>query len=391
MAVSLARTVAFDVLLRVAAGAYASDLLAAKSAELDARDAGLASEIVFGALRYQAQLDHLIETFAGPRRLDAEVRVALRMGVYQLRYLERIPAHAAVGEAVELVKRARKGSAAAFVNAVLRKVGQIQLPGQWPSREIALSCPEWLLERWERHYGAEAAEGIARATLRPPEKYFRGERMQDIGSQSIVPLLRLERGQSFLDVCAAPGNKTAQALEAGVRAVACDVHWHRLAQMKGPGGHTVSAEGRAGHPAAHGQVARHLQGGTLDLVVADATRPLPFARMFERILVDAPCSGTGTLARNPEIKWKLRPEDLPLLHGRQVAILRNALALLAPGGILVYSTCSLEAEENEGVVNEAVSGLGPRGPGHTFQRLPGRDAGDGFYAAVLESRVPAND
>ncbi len=236
MSISGGRRVAFDVLLRVAAGAYASDLLMAKSAELDTRDAGLASEIVFGVLRYQAQLDHLIANLVGSRRLDAEVRVALRMGAYQLRYLERIPAHAAVGESVELTKRARKGSAAAFVNAVLRKVGQIPLPGQWPSREIELSCPEWLLERWERQYGAEPAAGIARAALRPPEKYFRGERMQDIGSQSIVPLLRLERGQSFLDVCAAPGNKTAQALEAGVRAVACDVHWHRLTAMgQGPG------------------------------------------------------------------------------------------------------------------------------------------------------------
>src|SRR5205085_12084160 len=132
---------------------------------------------------------------------------------------------------------------------------------------------------------------------------------------SIVPLLQLARGQSFLDVCAAPGNKTVQALECGVHAIACDLHFHRIAQLK---------------PL------------TPNLVVLDGTRPLPFSRPFHRILVDAPCSGTGTLGRNPEIKWRLRPEDLDDLRARQSALLANALALLAPGGLLVYSTCSLE-------------------------------------------------
>jgi 16S rRNA (cytosine967-C5)-methyltransferase len=279
------------------------------------------------------------------------------MGIYQLRYLERIPAHAAVAESVDLVKRARKTSAAGFVNAVLRKVNRD--PVAWPSREVELSCPEWLLERWERQYGADAAAGIARAALAEPEKYTRGGRVQDIGSQSIVPLLELAPGQSFLDLCAAPGNKTAQALESGVRAVACDVHFHRVARMKG------------------------LDAG---LLVVDGTRPLPFARKFDRILVDAPCSGTGTLGRNPEIKWKLRPEDLPDLQRRQIALLQNALEVLAPGGVLVYSTCSLEIEENVQVIREA-----HRPGGLCHCRLPGRDAGDGFFAAVIKSEKPAND
>jgi 16S rRNA (cytosine967-C5)-methyltransferase len=340
--VSPARRIAFDILRRVEAGGYASDLLLSQTAGLDSRDAGLASEIVFGVLRFRAQLDYLIGLHAS-RKLDPEVRHALRMGIYQLRYLERIPPHAAVQESVELVKRARKTSAAGFVNAVLRKIDRD--PVVWPSREVELSCPEWLLARWERHYGTEAAAGIARAALEEPEKFTRGARTQDIGSQSIVPLLCLQPGQSFLDLCAAPGNKTAQALESGVRAVACDIHFHRIAEMKG-----LNA----------------------DLLVVDGTTPLPFARRFDRILVDAPCSGTGTLGRNPEIKWKLRPEDLPDLQRRQKALLANARDVLAPGGILVYSTCSLEPEENEEVV----------GPG--TQRLPGRDAGDGFFAAVIK-------
>jgi 16S rRNA (cytosine967-C5)-methyltransferase len=311
MPIAPARIVAFDVLQLVEGGGYASDLLLGRTAGLDSRDAGLASEIVFGVLRYRAQLDFLIEHYAGRRRkLDAEVRTALRMAIYQIRYLQRVPPHAAVKESVELVKRARKTSAAGFVNAILRQVDRD--PAVWPTREIEHSCPEWLLARWERAYGEAAAIGIARAALAEPEKYVRigtaGERTQDIGSQSIVPLLGLEAGQSFLDLCAAPGNKTAQALEAGVRAVACDVHFHRLVQM---------------------------QGITPNLVLLDGTRLLPFRRGFDRILVDAPCSGTGTLGRNPEIKWRLRPEDLTDLHGRQSALLANALALLAPGGRLV--------------------------------------------------------
>jgi len=357
VALSPARRTAFDVLRKVESGGWASDLLLAESAALDSRDAGLASEIVFGALRYQAQIDYLIDFYSGrARRLDAEVRIALRMGIYQLRHLERVPAHAAVREAVDLVKRARKASASGFVNAVLRKVDRG--PVAWPAREIAFSCPEWLLARWEREYGAAAAEGIARAALQAPEKYMRGERVQDIGAQAIVPLLRLETGQTFLDLCAAPGNKTAQALEAGVRAVACDVHFQRIAAMRGMGA---------------------------SLLVVDGTRPLPFARRFERILVDAPCSGTGTLGRNPEIKWKLRDPDLADLHGRQVALLRNAMDVLEPGGVLVYATCSLEREENEEVL-EAAGGE----PVETLRRLPGRDPGDGFWAAVLKSQKSAN-
>jgi 16S rRNA (cytosine967-C5)-methyltransferase len=324
--------------------------LFSRTAALDSRDAGLASEIVLGALRVQSQLDFLIEHYSGRQaaRLDAEVRIALRMGIYQLRYLERIPVHAAIHESVELIKRARKRSAAGFANAVLRKVDR--QPVRWPSREIELAHPAWLLERWDRQFGPETATAIALANLRRPQTYMRGPRIQDIGSQSIVPLLDLSPGQTFLDVCAAPGNKTAQALESGVRAVACDIHWSRLAPMKSLG---------------------------IDLVVLDAREPLPFRRRFDRILVDAPCTGTGTLARNPEIKWRVRSENIEELQQVQKLILGRALDALAPGGRLVYSTCSLELEENEEVVGAGVV--------RSVRRLPGRDAGDGFFAAVLTS------
>jgi 16S rRNA (cytosine967-C5)-methyltransferase len=203
------------------------------------------------------------------------------MAMYQIRYLERVPAHAAVADGVELVKRARKRSAAGLVNAVLRKVNRAPVP--WPSREVELSCPEWLLARWERQYGTEAAAGIARAALAEPVKYTRGDRIQDIGSQSIVPLLELSPSHTFLDLCAAPGNKTAQAMESGARTFACDCHYYRISQLKSL---------------------------TPNLVVLDGTKPLPFSRRFDRILLDAPCSGTGTLGRNPEIRWRLRPADM---------------------------------------------------------------------------------
>jgi 16S rRNA (cytosine967-C5)-methyltransferase len=347
-----ARILAFDILRRVESGAWASDLLLAHSTALDPRDASLAAEIVFGVLRFRAQLDYLIEYYSARRqKLDPEVRIALRMGIYQLRYLQRVPPHAAVTDSVDLVKRARKRSAAGLVNAILRQVDRD--PVAWPTREIELSCPEWLLARWERHFGAESAAAIARAALQEPEKYTRAGRTQDIGSQSIVPLLQLAPGQSFLDLCAAPGNKTAQALETpALTAVACDASPARLRDF-----HAAGAR----------------------LVRLDAAQPLPFPPVFDRILVDAPCSGTGTLARNPEIRWRLKEADFARYAARQRRILRHALACLKPGGRLVYSTCSLEREENEDVVRA----VAPDRVRAERLRVPGRHAGDGFYAAVL--------
>jgi 16S rRNA (cytosine967-C5)-methyltransferase len=358
-------------------GAFSSDLLAHETDALDSRDAGLAEEIALGVLRWRGAIDSIVERLAGRpvRKLDREVAAALRMGVYQLRWLDRVPPHAAINESVELIKRARKRSAAGFANAVLRKVNRDPL--EWPDDATRLSCPAWLLARLSAHYGPEVARGIAEANLQRPERFVRippgapvpvgleptdvpgayagsadGFRVQDISSQTIVPLLDLQPGQSFLDLCSAPGNKTAQALEAGVHAIAADVSAARL---------------------------RHVRPLGIPVVALDATFPLPFTGKFDRILVDAPCSGTGTLMRNPEIKWKLTQADLGDLQQRQVTILRNAFAVMAPGGRLVYSTCSLEPEENEEVPR--LAGIGQ--VRHTMQRIPGRDRGDGFFAAVM--------
>jgi 16S rRNA (cytosine967-C5)-methyltransferase len=261
-----------------------------------------------------------------------------------------------VDDSVELVKQARKRSATGFVNAVLRKVDRapVKWPGSsGPDRATELNVPDWLLGRWERHYGTEAAEGIARAALELPEVSVNPEtgRMQDMGARTIVPLLGIEPGMTLLDICAAPGNKTAQALAAGARVVACDRYPKRLAEVP----------------------------QTAARVAADATWPLPFSRRFDRVLVDAPCSGTGTLGRNPEIKWRLAEADLAGFYERQRKILANAMACVAEGGRLVYATCSLEPEENENVVE------GWRVE-KTMLRLPGRDPGDGFFAAMIVPR-----
>lgn len=385
---SPSRAIAFDILLRVGRGGYASDLLLEHTSKLASRDAGLASEIVFGCLRFQKQLDFLIQRYSGRSviQLDEEVRTPLRMAIYQLRYLDRIPPHAAVQESVELVKRGPKRSAAGFVNAVSRKVDRTAVA--WPDRATEVSCPEWLLEKWERQFGSETAGMVARAALMPPQTYIRvppgrdlpeeaiaeattipgcfrvkssapGFRIQDIGSQSIVPLLELEPGQTLLDLCAAPGNKTAQALESNIEAVACDLRLSRL---------------------------RMLDGLACHRVVLDGTKPLPFLKLYDRILVDAPCSGTGTLSRNPEIKWRIQASDLAEQQVRQIAILRNALGQLAPGGRLVYATCSLEAEENDHIVDEILRGAGARARLIRKElRLPGVAPGDGFFAAVITS------
>lgn len=362
--ISPARLAAFEVLSAVSAGAYASDTLRIQSQSLDHRDAGLASQIVFGCLRFEGQLDYLIFLYSGRKAatLDLPVRIAIRMALFQLRYLERVPAHAIVHDAVELVK-ANKRAAAGLTNAVLRKVTRD--PVKWPDAATELSCPEWLLSRWEAHFGPDAARNIAAAALVEPSAYVRlaapaGFRLQDIGSQSIIPLLDLHPGQTYLDLCSAPGNKTIQALETRLLlAVACDISWNRLREVP----------------------------PVCPRVVLDAAHPLPFSAKFDRIFIDAPCSGTGTLSPNPEIKWRLMEQDLYRFREKQRQITLEAAKLLAPGGKLLYATCSLEYEENEDVLRHLLANWPSLELEREVWRLPGRDPGDGFYAALLRLKA----
>jgi 16S rRNA (cytosine967-C5)-methyltransferase len=454
MPVSIGRRIAFEVLRRVATEeAYASDLLYAKLRTGAGRaDAALATELTLGTLRRQGLLDFLLqrELDAPIKNLDPEILIALRIGLYQLRFLDRIPARAAVNESVELAKLARKRSAAPLVNAVLRRTAahagapaeQIAawLPAGLSKSErlgILHSHPAWLVERWLAAYGEPRTLALLEANNCAPRltcavhdsneldaviaklrarglqveagrwlaaaislsggnaaetEIFKTGRIsfQDEASQMVAMLVDGRPGQITLDLCAAPGGKTsilAAAVAPAGHVVAADLHLHRLRS-------------------AREQTARtHTEG--ISWLAIDATQPLPFARPFQRILLDAPCTGTGTLARNPEIRWRLRPADLIEAQKGQIAMLTRALAALAPGGRLVYATCSLEPEENEAVIERVRrenSGIRLVSGEPALQRhlQPGRQAGrlfgdhrffrtfppetgtDGFFAAILE-------
>ena len=456
MPISPARTIAFDALLRVEnEAAYASEVLHAHlsentAAKVSARDAALATEIVMGALRWQRLLDFFIEQYTAKKTiaLDVEVLIALRIGIYQLRHLARIPASAAVHESVELVKRARKQSAASLVNAVLRRAAaeNAKPASDFLPREVASadalgllhSHPTWLVEHWLERFGRERTVALLEANNEAPRrvcavlsqenreevlrsladaqvvcepgrlardaitirsgdvtqtKAFQNGwiSFQDEASQIIPLLLRVKAGESVLDVCAAPGGKTMA-----------------LAQKTGRAGLVIAADRRENRLRAMRERLAHAHVPNVNMIALDGTASLPFRATFDRILVDAPCSGTGTLSRNPEIRWKLKPTDLAELHARQVVLLHSALECLAPEGRLLYSTCSLEPEENEGVVSEVlhahpefravrveiptaalVEGVRAEtlvDSSGAFRTFPPLHFTDGFFAAVLSRR-----
>jgi 16S rRNA (cytosine967-C5)-methyltransferase len=451
--ISPARKTAYEVLRRVEAeGAYASDVLHAElGARVKAEDAGLATELVMGVLRWRRQLDFLLERqLKKPvAKLDLPVALALRIGLYQLRFLERIPPRAAVNESVELVKTARKTSAATLVNAVLRRAANEArmpaekfIPQDTPLADrlgILHSHPTWLVERWLARTGEqqtivllEANNHTPRLTcalhdLRRREEIFAALQraglhiepgkilqsafavsggsptrtdsfrsgaisIQDEASQTVPLLLEVQTKDRVLDLCAAPGGKTPP-----------------LVRAAGPGGLVVAADRHAHRLRAMREQFKRLALTQVRLVELDAASPLPFGTFFDRILVDAPCSGTGTLARHPEIRWRLQPEQLAEFHALQTTLLKSALERLAPGGRLVYSTCSMEPEENEQVVEEALRNVNgfkqnagseaPRGlrdklvPGSESANLFDRDGffrttsgpleTDGFFAAII--------
>jgi 16S rRNA (cytosine967-C5)-methyltransferase len=448
--VSPARAAAFDILLRVEReSSYASELLHARTYDrLIAVDHSLTTELVMGVLRWQSLLDSQIAASSAQplSKLDPEVLTALRLAAYQLRLLTRIPARAAINESVELVKRARKRSAAPFVNAVLRKLAarvsqdDKHAINNASAETLAASSahPIWLVERWVRSYGIDSTFRICRhdqsvpvtaIRLRRPEAedHLRGEGIeldsgaflasarrvrhgdvtktaafraglcviQDEASQLIAALVG--EGTRVLDCCAAPGGKTAAIADRSPNAsiAAVDLHPHRARLLqKLLSAHDPTSEAGAGN---------------IFVVAADA-RNLPFATTFDRVLADVPCSGTGTLSRNPEIKWRLKAEDLPDLQERQLAIVRSAMAQVAAGGRLIYSTCSLEKEENEDVIERALAedssfrvvdcrteldrlqregeliwpDLASLTRGPYLRTMPGIHPCDGFFAAILE-------
>jgi 16S rRNA (cytosine967-C5)-methyltransferase len=388
-----------------------------------------------GVLRWRASLDAAIAEVSarGFEQLDLEILVALRLAAYQLQFLDRIPRHAAIHESVELVKRARKRSAAPFANAVLRKLPSVRpqlLPTAMSARDLAqrYSHPEWLVARWVEAYGLENSEMICsydqqvprtsirfRDSLVELELYEQGIQLapgellssakrvlagdvtatqafqqgrisiQDEASQLIALLVGKGR---ILDCCAAPGGKTA------------------LLADRNPASHITSVEL---HPHRARLLRKLVNAGNVMIIAADARR-LPLSGAFDSVLVDAPCSGTGTLARNPDIKWRLSPADLDDLRTRQIDILHSAAEKTESGGQLIYATCSLEPEENSVVVEQFVSenqsftiidcrhkldSLRAEGElvwstpeslvmGPYLRTIPGVHACDGFFAAILQ-------
>lgn len=437
--VSPARLTAFEILRRVAEGAYASVLLASRAEELTPLDRALCHELVMGVLRRQLWLDRLIEHYASRKvaGLDEPVRIVLRIGLYQLRFLSRVPPSAAVNESVNLVHRARLRSAGSLVNAVLRRAtrepevdpaGNIHDPLERLSVET--SHPSWLLKRWSDAFGVVEAEALARANNDAAPTSFRvvhirasadevcgrlraagaeltpsavatgawrvsgavhllGELaatgeiyIQDEASQLVALLLEVSPGQRVLDLCAAPGSKTTQIADlAGNSAVivASDLYGHRLRTLLS----SAQLQGLRG----------------IHCLALDGLQPLPFPESaFDRVLVDAPCSGTGTLRRNPEIRWRISPADIQDLAGRQKRLLLNAARVVRPGGRLIYSTCSVERDENEDVAQSFLENW------KTFQRIelkvheglrtslgaartwPQREGTDGFFVCAFERK-----
>lgn len=409
MTVSPARLAAYAVVLRVfEQDAYAERAFRSAAAELDSRDRALAQRIAYGAIQRVRTLDHGIEALARRpvRKLDLPVRAALRIGAYQLAYLEGVPRYAAVNETVELVRRAGLERVVAFTNAVMRRLTEglrdflDALPERTPA-EAALkhSYPDWVAETWWRELGADEALALMRAQNEPPETVVRLNRRkhgdlegrpdpdfpdalhvervdeqalaagliwpQSRGSQLAGLAVGSREGERVLDLCAAPGGKATQLT-----------------------GEVVAVEKHPGRARELEENCARLGATNVSVVCADALALPAELAGFDRALVDAPCSGLGVLASRPDLRWRARP--LPEL---QLSLLRAAADRVRPGGTIVYSVCTINAAESEAVVDASglpVQDLGAEWPQFRHPRrpeflltLPHKHGTSGFFVARL--------
>jgi 16S rRNA (cytosine967-C5)-methyltransferase len=361
--VSAARRVAYDVLLRVfEQDAFADRAFRTEARNLDQRDRAFAQRLAYGAVQRVRTLDHAIETLGKRpvRKLDPPVRAALRLGAYQLGYSDTAP-HAAANESVELVRGARLERAVPFTNAVMRRLaaGMRDLLDSLPDGALKESYPDWIEEVWTRDLGHDAALALMRSQNEPLETVvrlvrgdppgfptdipgaYRVDRVdeaavaegriwpQSRGSQLAGLVVGSQEGERVLDLCAAPGGKATQ-LHGEVTAV--EIDRNRASELRSN--------------------AERLGATNVHVVEADGTNLPPELAGFDRALVDAPCSGLGVLAQRPDLRWRARP--LPEL---QLALVRAAAERVKPGGTVVYSVCTINADENEAVVD--ASGLAP--------------------------------
>ena len=409
--VTPARRVAFEILTLVEAGkGHSDDLLRGpRMEELSEADKHLATALVMGVLRWQIALDARVRSLLNrpEQRIAEPVSLVLRIGAFQLIHMDRIPPHAALSETVELCRAAGNPHATGMVNAILRKIAAAQKPKERIFESTAafaerLGHPLWLVERWVRDYGRAAALKVCEADQEEPGRgglFAAGETSDlpeiDDGSRLVAEIAAASsphpegRPAKVWDCCAAPGGKTLMLARrlAGAEVLATDVSARRMSAMKG-------------------RLRRYPYAANVQTAVLDAAKLPDSAGLFDLILCDVPCSGTGTLGRNPEIRLRLKEEEFARQATRQREILSAALKRLAPGGRLVYSTCSLEPEENEavlaavaeGFLHVPIDGLIAALPTLTdpaslvrdgaLRTLPGVNPCDGFYAVVLER--PAN-
>ena len=378
--VAPARRAAYEVVLRVfEEDAYADRAFAGAAAELDTRDRALAQQIAYGTVQRVRALDHGIETLGRRpvRKLDPPVRASLRLGAYQLAYLDGVAVHAAVNESVELVRAARLERAVPFTNAVMRRLadGLRDLLAALPEGPLKESYPDWIYETWLRDWGEDEAFELMRALNQAPETVVRLVRGEIDGEPTDVPgayrvgrvderalaegriwpqsrgsqlaglAVGAQPGERILDLCAAPGGK-ATMLAGEVTAV--ELHEGRARELE--------------------ENARRLGAANVRVVTADALALPAGLGGFDRALVDAPCSGLGVLAGRPDLRWRARP--LPDL---QLALVRAAAERVRPDGIVVYSVCTLNADENEAIVDASgleVDDLGAEWPAFRHPRRP---------------------
>ncbi len=392
-----AREIALDVLNRVEEHKSYSNLELKHVLDrtpLNAPDAGLVTELVYGTIQRRGTIDFILDQFVRGKKLQPWVRNLLRLSLYQIRFLDRIPERAAVHEAVEIAKRKGHQGIASMVNGVLRNVLRQpdvweKLPGGDAAKKLSVaeSHPEWLVRKWMSAYGEETTRAICQSNNRAPHTSVRvnllktskeslltelkqefpdvrpselspsgiivagghaaGTRLfrdgyftvQDESSMLVAPALGVQPGMKVLDACAAPGGKTthiAELMQNRGRIVASDVHPHKRDLIA--------------------QTANRLGIDIIEPIVSDALDlPEKNLGVFDRILLDAPCTGFGVIRRKPDLKWNKTPEDVKEIAALQLRLLERVASLLAPDGRLVYSTCTIEREENEQLVRRFVA------------------------------------
>jgi 16S rRNA (cytosine967-C5)-methyltransferase len=438
--ISPARSAVYEILTKIETEkAFSSVLLPFYEDKLSPEDRALSHEITLGVLRKQIYLDKIIGHFTNNKKLDTAILIALRIGLYQLFYLDKIPTYSAINESVNLVQKAKKTSAKGFVNAVLRRATREKIELKYIDEieriSIETSHPRWLIEKWSEQFGIEETAKLAKInneipsrSFRLTEKFFRSDEkkrnellkyfedkceksefiencfiaekydsklhglaktgeiyFQDEGSQLVGQTINLKNGEKFLDVCAAPGSKTTQIAAQKSKTenrnslIAGDLYFQRVTFLQ--------------------ENCRNQGIEQISIVQYDAEKSLPFAdESFDCVLLDSPCSGTGTIRHNPEIRYFLDEKDFAELSAKQLAILKNASKLVKSGGKLIYSTCSLEIKENEAVCQQFLENnqnyvqTAPNLPerfitAENFARtFPQKDEMDGFFIAVFQKK-----